>query len=145
MDFTQDPEEITSYLAIVNRDWNRAKDSFAELSKHWEGLGAEFFPGVSINRSTDGSTVTGDVLGKNFSIEIGPLAFDKACFAQVLVKVKFSETQFEAGRFLLNRRGQVVDNQGAVVVDTESGEGSARVLASIIRLIAEHSAPVSIA
>lgn len=142
MDFTHDPEMITSYLSMVKRDWNRAQNSFAELTKHWEGLGAEYFPGVSLNRSTDGTTLSGDVLGKQFSVEILPLAFESACFAQVLVKVKSSEIFFEAARFLLNRRGQVVDSDGAVLVDTEAGEGSARVYTSIIRTIASQSAPI---
>jgi hypothetical protein len=143
MDFTQDPEVITSYLAMVKRDWNKAKESFVELSKHWESLGSDFFPGVSVNRSADGTTVTGDVLGKHFSINIGPLASDKACFAEVLVEVKFSgNAQFEAARFLLNRRGQVVDDEGAVQIDTESGEGSARVFASILRTVIQQPAPL---
>ena len=143
MDFTQDPEVITSYLAMLRRDWNKAKEGFVELSKHWESLGSEFFPGVSMSRSTDGTTVAGDVLGKNFSIYIEPLASDKTCFAQVLVTVKFSGyTQFEAARFLLNRRGQVVGNDGTVQVDTEAEEGSARVFSSIIRTVIQQPAPL---
>ena len=142
MDFTQDPDEITSYLAMVKRDWNKAKESFIELSKHWEHLGSDFFPGVSINRSADGATVTGDVLGKHFSINIVPLAFDKACFAQILIEVKFSgNAQFEAARFLLNRRGQVVDDEGTVQLDAETAEGSARIFSSILRTVIQQPAP----
>ena len=96
-----------------------------------------------MSRSTDGTTVAGDVLGKHFSIGIEPLASDKTCFAQVLVTVKFSgNTQFEVARFLLNRRGQVVGNDGTVQVDTEAEEGSARVFSSIIRTVIQQPAPL---
>jgi hypothetical protein len=142
MDFEQDPDVFPSYLGMVKRDWAKAVENFVELATHWEQLSGDFFPGVSVKRADDGCSLEGDVVGKRFSVEIKPLAFEKACFAEALVFVKFSdEIKVEAARFLLNRRGFVVDSEGAVQVDTEDGEGSARIFASVIRTVIQLPTP----
>lgn len=141
MDFMQDPEVLTSYLGMVKRDWAKSAEHFVELAEHWDRLTGDFFPGVSLTRAEDGCSLEGDVVGKRFVVEIKPLAFENACFAETLVFVKFCDSKVEVARFLLNRRGYVVDSDGAVQVDTDSGEGSARIFASIIRTVIQFPTP----
>lgn len=142
MDFVQDPERFTSYLGMVRRDWLKAVENFVELVESWGKLSGDFFPGVTVRLSDDGCSFEGDVVGKHFTVEIKPLAFEKACFAEVLVYVKFSDDlRAEAARFLLNRRGFVVDGEGVIQVDTETGEGSASVFASIVSAVIQLPTP----
>jgi hypothetical protein len=146
MEFVQEPQNFAAFLGSAKRDWTKAEENFFALVEHWQGLCVNHFGGlISIIKVDEKSVLKGVVLNKSYSVELRPIAVQGKGFAEVVIKVLFSEREVcEAGRFLVDRRGSVVQEDGSVVVDADTDLGSAQIFTTIAKAVLETPYPSSL-
>ncbi|KFF82333.1 hypothetical protein [Pseudomonas syringae] len=146
MEFLQEPQNFAVILSSVKRDWAKAEENFFFLVGHWQGLCVNHFGGlISIIKVDEKSVLQGVVLNKSYAVELRPIAIKGKGFAEVVIKVLFSQHEVsEAGRFLVDRNGSVVQEDGSVVVDADTDLGSARIFTTIVNAVLETPYPSSL-
>lgn len=146
MEFVEDPQEFASYLASAKREWTKAQENFLGLVEHWQRLGTEHFGGLVSIVQVDGKPVLqGVVIDKGFAVELRPIAVQGNGFGEVVIRVLFDDDlHTEAGRFLINRLGHVVKEDGTILVDVDSGYGSAIIFTSIAKAVLETPYPKAV-
>lgn len=142
MDFTRAPEEFISYIAIVKRDWTRASSEFLGLVDHWQDLSLNNFAGMTAISAKEGR-IEGEVLGKQFFIELSPISVDKAGFAEaVLFLRRIGGSNSELGRFNVRRDGSIFSSDGSLLLDSDINGYSYRIFSTVLRAVIE--APVTV-
>ncbi|CAH0179388.1 hypothetical protein SRABI123_01398 [Pseudomonas sp. Bi123] len=142
MDFTRDPQEFSSYLNIVKRDWGRASQQFTALVEHWQSVTAQYYPDlVEIGPAEEPNIIKGKVLGKSFLLELNPCAKDKIGYAEVVLSTnKPGYSSAELGRFHFLRDGSAVGIDGTVLADPNANLYSYGIFTSILQAVLEASA-----
>lgn len=144
MDFTRDPEDFISYIATVKRDWTRASSEFLGLVDHWLDLSLNHFAGMTAI-SVKERSIEGEVLGKQFSIELSPISVDKAGFAEaVLFLRRIGGSKSELGRFNVRRDGSIFSSGGALLLDSDINGYSYRVFSTVLQAVIEAPVPVDV-
>ncbi|MNM76566.1 hypothetical protein D3C76_769280 [compost metagenome] len=143
MDFVGKPLEFAPYLGNAKREWSKAQENFLGLVEHWQSLCTEQFGGlVSVIQVNSKPELQGVVIDKAYAVELRPITVGESGFAEVVIKVLFSDAvHAEAGRFLVNRRGNVVKEDGTVLVDIDSDYGSFTIFTSIAKVVLETPYP----
>lgn len=146
MEFVQEPQEFASYLGNAKREWAKAQENFLGLVEHWQRLCVEHFGGlVSVVQVEAKPVLQGVVIDKGYAVELRPITVQGSGFGEVIIKVLFSdEVHAEAGRFLINRRGHVVKQDGTILVDVDSDFGSATIFTSIAKAVLETPYPKTV-
>ncbi|EJZ58509.1 hypothetical protein I1A_002837 [Pseudomonas fluorescens R124] len=142
MDFTRDPENFINYIAQVKRDWTRASSEFLGLVDHWQDLSLNHFAGMTAISAKERS-IEGEVLGKQFSIELSPISVDKAGFAEaVLFLHKNGAAKSELGRFNVRRDGSIFNSDGSLLLDSDISGYSYRIFSTVLHAVIEAPVPV---
>ncbi|NNA56361.1 hypothetical protein [Pseudomonas koreensis] len=142
MDFTRDPENFINYIAQVKRDWTRASSEFLGLVDHWQDLSLNHFAGMTAISAKERS-IEGEVLGKQFSIELSPISVDKAGFAEaVLFLHKNGVAKSELGRFNVRRDGSIFNSDGSLLLDSDINGYSYRIFSTVLHAVIEAPVPV---
>ena len=92
MDFTRDANDFLSYITTVKRDWDRASSELLDLVEHWQDLSMKHFTGMTSIAAKERS-IEGEVLGKQFSIEINPISRIKLGWQKLYCSCAKSEVQ----------------------------------------------------
>ncbi|RON05184.1 hypothetical protein [Pseudomonas brassicacearum] len=142
MDFTRDPNDFLSYIATVKRDWTRASSEFLGLVEHWQDLSMNSFAGMTAVAAKERS-IEGEVLGKQFSIELSPISLDKAGLAEaVLFLRQIGGSKSELGRFSVRRDGAIFGGDGSILVDPQDNHYSYKIFTTVLQTVVEAPAPV---
>lgn len=142
MDFTRDPNDFLSYIATVKRDWTRASSELLGLVDHWQDLSMNSFAGMT-SVAVKERSIEGEVLGKQFSIQLSPISLDKAGFAEaVLFLHQIVGSKSELGRFNVRRDGAIFGNDGLLLVDPQDNHYSYKVFTAVLQAVVEAPTPV---
>lgn len=146
MKFLDEPENYGMCLAQWKRDWSRATENFFYLAEHWEGISSRHYGSVVSVRKKDGANeLEGAVFGKRFTVRLTPIVKAQVGYAEAVISLAEEGNRLnEAGRFLINREGSIVDDNGGVLVSAESDRGSVRMFASIVQAVLEQPASSAI-
>lgn len=141
MDFTHDPNDFLSYIATVKREWTRASSNFLGLVEHWQDLSMNNFAGISSVAAKEHS-VEGEVLGKQFTIDLSPISQDRTGLAEaVLFLRQIGGSKSELGRFRIRRDGAILSTGGETLLEPEDNHYSYRIFTTVLRAVVEAPAP----
>ncbi|QVW25323.1 hypothetical protein KJF94_07040 [Pseudomonas hormoni] len=141
MDFTRDPEGFFTYITSVKRDWDRASSRFLGLVEHWQDLSLNHFAGVTSITAKERS-IEGEVLGKQFFIELSPISADKAGLAEAILFLRKSGgSKSELGRFNISRDGAIFSANGSLLVDPEIQGYSYKIFSTVLQAVLEAPTP----
>ncbi|WP_415769974.1 hypothetical protein [Pseudomonas sp. LB3P38] len=141
MDFTRDPNNFLRYIATVKRDWTHASAEFLGLVEHWQKLSINHFIGMTSVAAKERS-IEGEVLGKQFSIELNPISLDKAGLVEaVLFLCQVGGSKSQIGRFSIRRDGAIVSSDGSVLVNPQDDRYSYQIFATILQAVIEAPTP----
>ncbi|WP_264313145.1 hypothetical protein [Pseudomonas putida] len=143
MEIVHDPENFGIYVDTLQSDWKKCRRNFSDVVSGWRRLCKDHFDGViSLGVLDENSSLTGEVLGKKFFVELSAVVKQSKCYGQAVVVVHFNDgTIAEATRFLVNRDANVVDDEGKSILDPDSGKGLASMLTSIAKVVLELPRP----
>ncbi|MCY1259024.1 hypothetical protein D9M68_39620 [compost metagenome] len=142
MDFTRDPNDFFSYITTVKRDWACASSELLDLVEHWQDLSMKHFAGMTSIAAKERS-IEGEVLGKQFSIEINPISLHKAGLAEaVLFLRQVGGSKSELGRFSVRRDGAILSSDGLVLVYPQDDHYSYQIFTTIMHAVIEAPTPV---
>ena len=111
MDFQQDPDSFGGYLGQAARDINHARTNFLDRLDHWKNLSDRKYGNLAtIEHLPEQRGFVGSVLGKSFSLLIGPLVIDGRGRLEVVVAIPdLAGKASEISRFNIDRNGDLAD------------------------------------
>lgn len=144
MDFTQEPDAFISYISRVNRDVTRARDTFLGLIDHWKLLSEKKFGGLtSVELLPENKGFSGTALGRNFTIDISPIAAESVGLIEAIVAVMALDgSKSEVGRFRVNRDGDLVTNDLPDAGNSYNDMVSIKIFMGVLRAVLEAPAKV---
>jgi hypothetical protein len=142
MDFHQNPDSFISYLGQAARDITHARTNFLDRLDHWKILAdRKYGQFVTIEHLPEQRGFIGSVLGKPFSLRIGPLVIDGRGRIEVVVTTTdLAGKESEISRFNVDRNGDLADNYEIPGGDSDSLM-SVRTFIGILKKVLEQPIP----
>lgn len=140
MDFTQDPQNFLRNISAVKRDWTHASSKFLSHVGHWQKLSKHHFIGMT-SISADERSIQGEVLGKQFSIDLNPISSDKTGLAEAVLFLCQSGERSQLGRFNVRRDGAILSSDGSVLVSPQEDRYSYKIFATILQAVIDAPTP----
>jgi hypothetical protein len=137
-DFDFDHDDFKQMLARAARGYEIAKKRFFENVAHWQELGADSFGGkFSVDITSGGNGVDGEVLGKKFAIFLSPIVTEKENYAEAVLSVRdlLADENIEVCRFLVAPNGSVFSTVEEQLLSWEHDFHSYKLLISIVRRV----------
>lgn len=140
VEFMQDPSYFLRNISTVNRDWTRASAHILDQVGHWQDLSTHHFMGMTSVIAKERS-IEGEVLGKQFLIELNPISSEKAGLAEAVLFLCQGGERSQLGRFSIRHDGAVLNADGAVLVSPEEDRYSYKIFATILQSVIDAPTP----
>ena len=137
-DFDYDEDNFAKDLHKAQTGFQKAKEHFFDLVEHWQQLTeARFSSYLRISGESVSNKASGDVLGKPFTLHLSQICKGDHGLAVVLLSLtdNVKGTSLELDRFYINVSGDVVTEEGKVLLDSRDDKASIRLFYAILRRI----------
>lgn len=140
-DFAYDHDDFRKMLSKGKRGFDLAASKIAQNVEHWQELQEEYFKNqLSISTSDDKKTISGNILGKNFRMNLLPHVSDEGGDALVILSVKdvVSEKYSEIDRYLFAVTGDILSSDRELLLGWDHDYQSFKHLISVARRVLAH-------
>lgn len=145
LDFEYDADRFLRALLMSAGGYKRAKENLVEIASHWKELGAQMLQGnLTVDLSSSGDSIAGEVMGKKFVISFLPYVEEEKGYLEAILSTPnlVSGDQVEIGRFILAANGAVLSSGKEELLSWDDGYLNYRLLVAVARRVLSAKAQV---
>ena len=137
-DFEYDLHRFQRALVMSAGGCKRAKEHLIQNAVHWQGISSDELKGnISVHVADTGDLITGEVLGRKFTIDLLPFVDEEKGYIEAVITTPSlrGSDHTEAGRFLVAANGSILTSDKEELLSWDDDFQSYRLLIAVARRV----------